>query len=92
MPRPIENPVTEVSPQPGSKNATRTFPILRVEAISSRQRSKQRSTMRCGHFEKAKTESHGYMTGVVQRAGLDALTTNPPLAIEDKSDAQKSRG
>ena len=37
--------------------------------------------------EKAKAEIHGYMTGVVQRAGLDALTNGvTPLQIEYKDD------
>lgn len=35
--------------------------------------------------EKAKAEIHGYMTGIVQRAGLDALAVGAlPLAIEHK--------
>ena len=43
-----------------------------------------------GHMEseveKAKTEIHGYMTAVVQRAGLDAITGGQlPLQIERKS-------
>lgn len=34
--------------------------------------------------EKGKQEVHGYMVGMVQRAGLDALASNLPLAIENK--------
>lgn len=36
--------------------------------------------------EKAKQEVHGYMVGMVQRAGLDALGSNLPLAIEHKGE------
>lgn len=41
-----------------------------------------------GSVEKAKAEIHGYMTGVIQRAGLEALGSSvaPPLAIENKTD------
>jgi hypothetical protein len=37
--------------------------------------------------ERAKQEIHGYMTGVLQRAGIDALAGGAlPLQIEDKTD------
>lgn len=36
--------------------------------------------------ESAKQEVHGYMTGVLTRAGLDALGGNMPLQIEHKGD------
>ena len=35
--------------------------------------------------EAAKSEIHGYMTGAIQRAGLDALGAVPPLALEDQT-------
>lgn len=39
--------------------------------------------------EKAKAEVHGYMTGVLTRAGLDALTNGQaPLQIEDRSEGE----
>jgi hypothetical protein len=40
--------------------------------------------------EKAKQEVHGYMTGVIQRAGLDALAAPAPLQLTgqvEKDDA-----
>lgn len=35
--------------------------------------------------ESAKSEVHGYMTGAIQRAGLDALSATPPLLLDTKS-------
>jgi ElaB/YqjD/DUF883 family membrane-anchored ribosome-binding protein len=36
--------------------------------------------------ESAKSEVHGYMTGAIQRAGLDALGVTPPLKIAKRSE------
>lgn len=43
------------------------------------------------HVEKAKTEIHGYMNGVMQRLGLSAAQSGAPLSLEppkDDDDAQ----
>lgn len=39
-----------------------------------------------GTVEAAKQEVHGYMTGVLQRAGLEAISANMPLQIDHKGD------